>query len=162
MCLQLFKSLCGQWVTSPQEVIRLLQYKSVDGNFMPTSNVVITEDDKNTVKTLFARYLKGSGHPQHIQFGPDLISPEVHERDKDDKLIRSCQLLAMVTGSELLPSNPLQRITVYTSVRFTFIIADQYQVQFIHQLPDMHLHGLTSLAPGSTVNKSFNFFNFQY
>ena len=124
---------------------------------MPTSNVVITEDDKNMVKTLFARYLKGSGHPQHIQFGP-----EVCERDKDDKLICSRWLLAMVTGSELLPSNPLQHITVYTSVRFTFIIADQYQVQFIHQLPDMHLHGLTSLAPGSTVNKSFNFFNFQY
>ena len=111
---------------------------------MPTSNVVITEDDKNTVKTLFARYLKGSGHPQHIQSGPDLISPKVHEHDKDDKLIHSHQLLAMVTGSELLPLNPLQCIMVYTSVRFTFIIADQYQVQFIHQLPDMHLCDLTS------------------
>ena len=50
-CAQLFESLCGQWVTNPQEVIRLLWYETVDGNFIPTNDIVITEDDQSSVKT---------------------------------------------------------------------------------------------------------------
>lgn len=111
-CAQLFESLCGRRVTNPQEVIRLLRYETVDGNFIPTNDIVITEDDQSSVKTFFTRYLSGSGHPLHDNFGLDVIGPAVHERDKDDTLMRSRRLLTVVTGSELLPSNPLQHITV--------------------------------------------------
>ena len=111
-CAQLFESLCRRQVTNPQEVIRLLWYETVDGNFIPTNDIVITEDDQSSVKTFFTWYLSGSGHPLHDNFGPDVIGPAVHEHDKDDTLMCSYCLLTMVTGSELLPSNPLQHITV--------------------------------------------------
>ena len=78
--------------------------------------MVITVDDAKTVKHLFTRYLNGSGHPMHQNLGHDVISDTVRECDKDDDLMCSRHLLAMVTGTELLPSNTLQKIWVSSNL----------------------------------------------
>jgi hypothetical protein len=78
----------------------------------------------------------------HKDWGLDHINQESRDIVAQDSVMQCKHLLALTTGSELLPSNPRQRIGV--SLPSVLIIYSTltllFQVQFIHQLPDEFLY----------------------
>jgi hypothetical protein len=99
-------------VNDPQQVINLLRYENATAMFSYTHDAVLDSNARSKFIKHLVRYLNGEGHPMHKDWGLDHIDQESRDRVANDKLMRCQRLLALTTGSELLPSNPRQFIRV--------------------------------------------------
>ena len=108
-------SICGRRVENPQQVIDRLRYETVGASLALASSVddtVLSAEDQEKFKLHLRRYLLGKGHPMHKDWGLDHVDQESRDLVAQDQVMRSKRLLTLTTGSELLPSNYRQRISV--------------------------------------------------
>jgi hypothetical protein len=113
---ELLVSICGRRVDNPEQVISLLDYGTVDASLAhASSDTVLNAEDRARFAHHLQRYLRGKGHPVHKNWGLDHIDQESRDVVAQDSVMRCKRLLALTTGSELLPSNTRQRIGVSLS-----------------------------------------------
>ena len=106
-------------MTDPQQVIDLLRYEDANSAFSYTHDIVLDDDGRMRFMKHLERYLRGEGHPMHPDWGLEHIDQESRECVAHDKVMRSQRLLALTTGTELLPSNPKLHIRVcFISLHF--------------------------------------------
>jgi len=77
-----------------------------------SSDAVLSREDQTKFKKHLERYLRGKGHPMHENWCLDHIDQESRDLVAQDAVMRCKRLLALTTGSELLPSNTRQHISV--------------------------------------------------
>jgi hypothetical protein len=88
-------------LSSPNDLISHLQ---VNGPPEPTDFLYQHASvDADALLAKLARYLRGTGHPQHAMITNDVVSHQEQEEAAGDRTFRAEQFLAVATGSELLP-----------------------------------------------------------
>jgi hypothetical protein len=100
--LKLLVKMYGQLLQSPEVLIEHLDFMSPDSLF--------TEDDLDTFRIKFARYLRGTGHPANL---PENIIPSTMQIEMvDAKSYRARRFLKCSTGSDMIPTNKDWKIMV--------------------------------------------------
>jgi hypothetical protein len=98
---------------SPERVITLLRFPIIDSvpeedttsdSEEDTTSVPRTNTSQLSAKFLIKlkRYLRGKGHPIHVDISPDVITPEMREAGDGDGVLRATRFLLLATGSDLL------------------------------------------------------------
>lgn len=101
-------------IKSPAELISRIEWE-----FSPRSAISLDESDVEMAFAIrFTRYLRGYGHPAHDTI-KDLVSPDDMEAVRGSVTFRSEQFLRHVSETQLLPSDPDQKIYVCVLFRIS-------------------------------------------
>jgi hypothetical protein len=102
---ELLTSICGRRLSTPQDLIDLFIYETMNEHLAIMSATVPNTNDMVKLKALMEHYFNGSGHPSRDNWNLTHVDQQSRDLVADDRLMHSRCLLLMLTGSELLPSD---------------------------------------------------------
>src|ERR1700683_4972057 len=99
------------------------------------SAMVLNANDTVKLKVLMKHYFLGAGHPMHVNWDLTHVDQAAHDLVADNRLMCSCHLLSMITGSELLLTDEDMRVYVssiwYMCLTVTYL---PLQIKIVNQL----------------------------